>query len=116
MRDRDDWPTEPVLASTNRLALRDEALPRTLKPSAIRLHRQVRRRLRELDLALDRATDTYLAEELRGATASLRELLACHFPLNSDRCPTCRNRLGRAHEWPCHVWRTAFALLVRKPT
>jgi hypothetical protein len=109
--DPDDRPTEPVLAAPHRLALRDEALPAHLAPSAVRLHREVRRRLRELDFVLDHARDPVLANELRGATASLRELLAGHFPLHSVRCPTCRTRLGRPAPWPCHVWCTTHALL-----
>lgn len=112
MRNDDGWPTEPVLASPYRLALRDEALPGNLSPSAVRLHREVRRRMRELDLALAQARDPRLAAELRCAVSSLRELLAGHFPLGSTHCPTCRNRLGRTAPWPCHVWRTTHALLV----
>lgn len=111
MHDPDDRPPEPVLVAPHRLALRAEALPAHLPASAVRLHRDVRRRLRELDLALDQARDPLLAAELRGATASLRELLAGHFPLHSTRCPTCRTRLGRPAPWPCHVWRTTHTLL-----
>jgi hypothetical protein len=114
--DHTDRPTEPVLAAPYRLALRAEALPGHLPPSAVRLHREVRRRLRELDLVLDQARDPVVADELRGATAGLRELLASHFPLHSTRCPTCRTRLGRPAPWPCHVWRTTHALIVRYPS
>jgi hypothetical protein len=112
VRDNDDWPAEPVLASTGRLALRAEELPGHLSPAAVRLHREVRRRLRELELVLDQCREPHLATELRGATTSLHELLACHSPLGSTRCPTCRTRLGRAAAWPCHVWRITHALLV----
>lgn len=83
MHGDDDWPTEPVPASTYRLALRAEALPGQLSPAAVRPHRDVRRRLRELDAALDRCGNPALAGELRGATAGLRELLAGRFPLAS---------------------------------
>lgn len=109
-----DVPTEPVLVAPYRAALRAEALPRHLPASAVRLHREVRRRLRELDMAVEHARDPLLATELRCATAGLRELLAGHFPLLSTRCPTCRTRWGRPARWPCHVWLTAHALLGRE--
>jgi hypothetical protein len=79
------------------------------------LHREVRRRLRELDVRLDGLADRELAAELRGATTLLRELLASHFPLGSSHCPSCRTRLGRAAPWPCHVRRTTHSLLVHTP-
>ena len=104
--------TEPVLLPRYRTALRAESLPRHLPPAAVRLHREVRRRLQELDLAVDHASDPVAGAELQLAAAGLRELLAGHLPLHSTRCPRCRNRWGRSEPWPCHVWRTTYALLV----
>ena len=107
----DDVPDEPVLQPRHRAALRAESLPPHLSPSAVRLHREVRRRMHELDLAVEHGRDPWTGRELRHAAAGLRELLAAHLPLHSTRCPTCRTRWGRHAPWPCHVWVTAHQLL-----
>ncbi|MCY7342071.1 MAG: hypothetical protein LH603_09550 [Pseudonocardia sp.] len=109
--DIDQDTTETVLLPAHRTALRAESLPPHLPVAAIRLHREVRRRMHELELAADHGRDPWLARELRRATAGLRELLAGHLPLHGTRCPLCRTRWGRAAPWPCHVWRTTHDLL-----
>lgn len=103
--------TEPVLPPRHRTALRAESLPPQLSASAVRLHREVRRRMHELDLAVEHGRDPWLGQELHRATAGLRELLGGHLPLHGTHCPVCRNCWGRSAPWPCHVWRTVHALL-----
>ncbi|MGI5125241.1 hypothetical protein ACQEVB_00360 [Pseudonocardia sp. CA-107938] len=102
---------EPVLAPRHRTFLRAESLPRHLPVAAVRLHRQVRRRLHELDLAAEHGRDRWTAQELRRAASSLRELLAMHMPFHGTHCPTCRSRWGLPSRWPCHVWQVVHHLL-----
>ncbi len=110
---RDELPA--ALLPPHKAALYEEDLPGHLPASAIQLYREVRRRLRELEITAEHAPDIEFGRELFRATTMLRQLLAGHFPLLGTRCPGCRSRWGRSRRWPCRVWLTAHAVLASRP-